>query len=100
MAWHKVAKTADFADGRAQLIEIGASKIALFRAEGVFFALDNACPHRGGPLVEGHVEGKTVACPWHAWQFDLKTGDCLTNSQAKQRMSRVKVEAGDVFIEI
>ena len=61
--------------------------------------LENGCAHRGGPLGEGHVEGTEVTCPWHAWSFDLKTGECTTDPEMKQKTWPVKVEGGEVYLD-
>ena len=54
---------------------------ALFNVDGTFYALDGVCPHQGGPLGSGEVHNCIVTCPWHGWQFDVRTGqhqqDCL-----------------------
>ncbi len=49
-------------------------EIAIFRFHGKYYAIDNLCPHAGGPLGEGPVENGIVTCPWHGWQFDIATG--------------------------
>ena len=98
--WHKVAKVKDVESGRAQVIRIGERDIALFNLEGNFFAMANVCPHRGGPLAEGHVNGKAVTCPWHAWEFDIPSGACNTYPGTKQPVFPVKIENGDVFVEV
>ncbi len=59
----KVAKVADVPEGSGKLVEAGGKQIALFNAGGKFFAIDNACKHRGGPLAEGDLDGTTVVCP-------------------------------------
>ena len=100
MAWHKAAKVSDIADGASQAFEIAAHSIALFRIQEKFYAIDNHCMHRGGPLADGHLEGNTVTCPWHAWQFDVKSGECHTMQGEKQRCYTTKIEADDVFIDI
>jgi nitrite reductase (NADH) small subunit len=69
-----VAKVADVAPGSATTVVIDGRDVALFNVAGVFYALDNTCPHQGGPLAEGWIEGKTVTCPWHAWCFRLDDG--------------------------
>ena len=48
--------------------------IAIYNVEGTFYALDGVCPHQGGPLGKGRLEGCTVKCPWHGWQFDVING--------------------------
>ena len=62
----KVASTADLAPGAAKCVEVAGKKIALFNLEGSFYAIDDTCTHRGGPLSEGEVSGEEVTCPWHA----------------------------------
>ena len=98
--WHAVAHSADLPEGSGRTVEAANRRIALFHTEGKFHAIDGACPHRGGPLGDGHLEGSTVTCPWHAWDFDVKTGQCVTMPGMNQTSYRTKVENGEVFIEI
>ena len=56
---------------------VGPYEVAIFDVDGELFALENACPHQGGPLAEGSVERGVVTCPWHAWRFNVQTG-CMT----------------------
>ena len=100
MAWHKVAKTTDMKDGGAQIIDISGQSIALFNLKGKFYATDNHCLHRGGPLADGHIEGSIVTCPWHAWQFDVKSGECLTMKGSKLKCYPTKIENSEIHIEI
>ncbi len=81
-------------------LEIEGRSVALFRLGGKFYAMQNHCLHRGGPLGEGHVEDGQVTCPWHAWQFDVKTGRCSTMPGAQQQTFKTKVEKGEIWIEI
>ena len=73
----KVASANEIAAGQARLINIKGEEIALFNIEGVFFAVQNACTHEEGPLVEGDIEGHEVTCPWHGARFDVRTGEVL-----------------------
>lgn len=70
----KVAMTHELAPGQGKLIEVDDKRIALFHVGDRYFAIDDMCPHRGGPLSEGDLEGETVVCPWHGAIFDLATG--------------------------
>src|SRR3989449_9719950 len=70
----KVASCADIPEGTGKTVEVGGKKIAVFNVGGAFYAIDNTCLHRGGPLGEGMLEGTTVTCPWHGWQYDCRTG--------------------------
>ena len=98
--WVKAAKTSDIADGGGVVFDPEGRKIALFRSAGNFYAVDNTCPHRGGPLAEGFVENLEVTCPWHAWTFDVKTGACTSAPGIQIKSYRTKIENGEVFVEI
>lgn len=78
MALTKVAETSDFKEGKGKAVLVGNKKIALFQIDGKYYAIDDKCSHRGGPLSEGEIEGKTVTCPWHNAVFDVTTGKNLT----------------------
>ena len=69
-----VAAVADVPDGEGRVVEAGEHTLAVFNVKGRFFAIDNRCVHRGGPLGEGPVDDHTVMCPWHGWRFDVTTG--------------------------
>ena len=60
--------------GTAREVVSGDRVIALFNVAGTFYALDGVCPHQGGPLGQGTLEGCVVTCPWHGWQFDVTSG--------------------------
>ncbi|MEM7611227.1 MAG: thiamine pyrophosphate-dependent enzyme [Pseudomonadota bacterium] len=77
--WHRVASVDDLPDGRVMTVTAGTQSMALTHIDGEFFAMDNRCPHQGGPLGEGSIErGKDgecwLRCPWHGWDFSPKTG--------------------------
>jgi nitrite reductase/ring-hydroxylating ferredoxin subunit len=74
----KLAEVKDIPEGGRLVVSMPKGKdIVLFKLNGNVFALDNACPHMGGPLGEGEVEDGVVTCPWHGWQFEIKTGECI-----------------------
>lgn len=58
-----------------EVVEVGETVVAVFRQNGEYYALNNVCPHQGGPLGDGKVEDGCVYCPWHGWQFELDTGN-------------------------
>jgi 3-phenylpropionate/trans-cinnamate dioxygenase ferredoxin subunit len=74
----KVANTTSLPPGKATAVEFDGRRIALFNVGGTYYAIDDTCPHAGGPLSEGQVDGDKVVCPWHDAAFDLKTGDVLS----------------------
>ena len=67
---------------------------------GEISILDNVCPHREGPLGQGMIENGKLLCPWHAWAFDLKTGQVEHIPQQKVEMYEVKIEDEDVLVKI
>jgi len=79
-------------------VRVGAYDVALFDVGGELFAIENSCPHQGGPLVEGSVEEGVVTCPWHAWRFDLRTGCMTLGDFARVPRFAVQVEAGAIWI--
>jgi nitrite reductase/ring-hydroxylating ferredoxin subunit len=97
----KVAQTSELSPGSGKVVEADGRSIALFNVEGTFYAIDNTCTHRGGPLGEGELDGESVTCPWHGAKFNVKTG-AVTHPPAGTgvRSFVVKVEAGDVLVEL
>ncbi len=94
----KVAKHGELKDGEAKAVVVNDVPVALFYVGGKYYALADSCCHRGGPLSEGTLDGLTVSCPWHAWEFDLTTGACVTNPGAQQPCYEVAVEGDDVIV--
>jgi nitrite reductase (NADH) small subunit len=98
--WTKVAKVSEFTEGQGRTVLAGAKELALFLYKGKFHALDSVCPHRGGPLGEGHLEDGEVVCPWHAWAFEVGTGKCrVLPGEADVAVFPVKVEGEDVLVD-
>ena len=97
--WHKVAKLSDITPEKPQIAEVEGKQIALFNVDGTIYAIDGVCPHRGGPLGEGYLDGSEVTCPWHAWTFDVKSGVCQTVPGVTQKTFKVKIENEEVFID-
>ncbi len=100
MNFIKVATKSEIAPGTSKRIEVNDKEIALFNLDGNFYAINEICPHRGGPLSEGFVEEGVLTCPWHGWQFQLASGECLTDPSTCQTKYEVKVEGDDVLISL
>jgi len=100
MARVRVGKATDVPAGEARVVEADGKTLALFNVGGAFHALDNTCPHRGGPLGEGDVEGTVVTCPWHAWRWDVRTGANANNPAVRVACFPVIVEHGELFVEL
>jgi nitrite reductase/ring-hydroxylating ferredoxin subunit len=84
-----------------KLVEAGAQRIAVFNVGGNYYAIENTCPHRGGPLAEGMLAGEEVICPWHGSRFNVKTGSVMT-PPARQGVKSfpVRVTGDDVEIDL
>jgi nitrite reductase (NADH) small subunit len=78
----------------------GDKVICIANVNGEFSAMDNVCLHRGGPLGQGVVEKGKVVCPWHGWAYDPKTGQAVHNPAAKVVVYPIKIENGEVWVEI
>lgn len=74
--------------------------VALYNVDGTFHALDGVCPHQGGPLGNGTLEGCIVTCPWHGWQFDVRTGQHQLNSRVVQPRLEVRVEDEWILVDL
>ena len=92
-----VARIDEIGPGKARAVVVGGREVALFNVGGTFYALDNTCPHQGGPLAEGWIEGAQVTCPWHAWTFKLTDGKMTLGDFASVETFDVRVE-GDVVL--
>jgi nitrite reductase (NADH) small subunit len=95
-----VGEVADIGAGEGRVVEAEGRTLALFNVDGAFYALDNSCAHRGGPLGEGDLDGTVVVCPWHAWRWDVKTGANVNNPAVKMTCFPVSVDGGRVFVEL
>ena len=97
----KAAAAADVKPGQGKLVELQGKTIALFNVDGTYFAIDDTCTHRGGPLSEGDLEGTEVTCPLHGAVFDVRTGDVHGGPAPAQVASYpVRVAGADVEIEL
>ena len=96
----KVAKKSEIPTGTGKVIEAGGKTIALFNCEGAFYAIENTCKHRGGPLGEGSLSGTTVTCPWHGWEYDVASGACQLDPSIKVQTFDVKVDGDDIFVSV
>ena len=96
----KVAKTADIPPGEVRGVDLKGTRVAIANVDGTFYAIFNECPHMGGPLDEGFLEGKTLMCPWHAADFDLETGAALhPPATGSIPVYKVRVTGDDIEVE-
>jgi 3-phenylpropionate/trans-cinnamate dioxygenase ferredoxin subunit len=107
-----IARTGDVPPGTCKLVTVNGREIGVFNLEGRYFALANRCPHEGGPLCQGRVgplvrssgpgdyrldrEPNFLRCPWHGWEFDIRTGQSWCDPQStRARLFQVTVESGE-----
>lgn len=98
--YQRVASVADFADGEIRKVIVDGKSVAIFPLEDGFVATTAICPHAGGPIDEGDVEGKVVTCPWHGLSYDLNSGDCVDDPEFKLKCYAVRVDGDDIFVAV
>lgn len=100
--WVVVCRRQDIPSGRGWPVQVGDLRLAVFETAGGLRAIENTCLHIGNPLDDGPVHGEVVTCPWHGWQYDLRTGDHLTVFGRRQglRTFAARFEGDDVLVEI
>lgn len=101
MNWALIGSISDIPRRGARCVETPQGKIAVFRtAENRVFAIEDHCPHKGGPLSQGIVHGAAVTCPLHGWVISLETGKALGADDGQVRTIPVRVEGEKLFIAV
>jgi len=100
--WVRVTPCRNIPAREGRCVEVAGRQIAIFHSQEGFFAAENRCPHRAGPLADGIINGVTVVCPLHAWKFDLTSGASTNHleSGASLTIFPTRVEDGIVCIEL
>ena len=99
-SFFKVAAVSEVPAGTGKAVRPNGVSVALFNVDGEFHAVDGVCPHQGGPLGEGILDGAIVSCPLHFWQFDVVKGHAPDFPEAAITKFRVKIEAGEIYVEV
>ncbi|MBV9440011.1 MAG: nitrite reductase small subunit NirD [Candidatus Eremiobacteraeota bacterium] len=94
----RVARVDEIAPGSARTVMLGDREVALFNVAGTFYALDNTCPHQGGPLAEGWFDDECVTCPWHGWTFRLRDGSMTLGDYSWVDAFDVRIVDGEVWL--
>ncbi|WP_299567619.1 nitrite reductase small subunit NirD [uncultured Sulfitobacter sp.] len=98
--WMDIAALNDVPRRGARVVRTAQGCVAVFRtAEDDVYALDNSCPHKGGPLSEGIVHGASVTCPLHNWVFSLDTGEAQGADSGRVRTYPARVENGRILLD-
>ena len=97
----KVAPTESVAEGKPFCAKVNDTALALFKVKGKYFAIDNKCPHAGGPLCEGNAEEGVVTCPWHASKFKVETGEVVQGpAKSSVKTYAVQVRGSDIYVDV
>ena len=116
MARHFICPASEIPPGARKLVTVAGRSIGIFNVNGVFCAMRNACIHNQGPVCLGHVggtylpsepdeyrpglEGQVLRCPWHGWEFDIKTGSNLIDPSLRLRTYSITITDGDVVVDL
>ena len=100
--WVRIAYCRDIPLREGRAVKVGNREIAIFNLGDRFVAVDNCCPHKGGPLADGIVSGTAVVCPLHAWKISLETGKGVNGASAAScvKTFSTRVEGGIVLLEL
>lgn len=98
--WKKICAVSDIPQLGSRVVQHASGDIAIFRtSDDEIFAVHDKCPHKGGPLSQGIVFGKRVACPLHSWNIELDSGEAVAPDKGCTRRFDCKVEAGEVWLQ-
>ena len=113
---HAVATISELPVGGRKLVEVDGRSIGIFNVNGDFVAVLNVCPHQLAPVCKGRLsgttllsapaefswgrEGEILACPWHGWEFDLRTGQAVADGKTRLRLFPVSVEDETIYVEL
>jgi nitrite reductase/ring-hydroxylating ferredoxin subunit len=98
--WCDAADESSLTTGSCRTVEVRGRKLALVRTSEGFFAVEDACPHRGSALGAGFLDGSTLHCPLHGWGFDVRSGAGLTRPDKPVRTYPVRIAEGRVWIAL
>jgi nitrite reductase/ring-hydroxylating ferredoxin subunit len=96
----RVAKVTDVPVGQGLVVQAGDRTLALFNVDGAYHAIDNVCPHRGGPMGDGDLDGQVAICPWHGWRWDVTSGRNVNNPAVRVACFPVTVEGEALLVEL
>ena len=95
-----VARLEELPQGTSKIVWIDNRTVALFNVNGTVYATDNNCPHSGGPLGKGTLDGEVVTCPWHMWEFNVRTGINVFSPEERIETYQVIVRGGRILVKL
>lgn len=96
--WTAVLGVDELDDGEVMEVMVGERALAIARVDDEFYALDNVCPHAGGPLGDGVLDGCSLTCPWHGYSFDVRDGGCEVDDALHVETLPVRIDDGRVLV--
>jgi nitrite reductase (NADH) small subunit len=101
MAWIKIAQTIEIPENKGKEVEVNGNRVAIFHANGRFYALEALCRHQDGSLAPGKIKGEVVECPLHFWHYNIRTGELLDYlKDVKLETYNLDIRGNDIFIDI
>ncbi|HKV24619.1 MAG TPA: Rieske 2Fe-2S domain-containing protein [Candidatus Acidoferrum sp.] len=100
MAFMRAAKISEVPPGSIHQFQVGSTPVALANVGGKFYAINDVCVHRGGPLGEGELQGTVVTCPWHGWQYDVTSGKVTQNPNMGVACYPTELRGDEVFVDL
>jgi nitrite reductase (NADH) small subunit len=100
MPFQRTARKDELPVGTIREFAVEGKTVAIANVGGSFYAINNTCLHRGGPLGSGELVGKVVTCPWHGWQYDVTTGKLTMNPAVGVMCYPLEVRGDDIFVDV
>ena len=100
MPFLRAARKDEIPAGSIREFQVEGTTLAIANVDGKFYAIDNTCLHRGGPLAQGKLTGKTVMCPWHNWEYDVTSGKVTQNPSVGVACYHLEVRGEDIWAEL
>lgn len=95
-----VGPVSGFVPGRGRMVTVAGRHVAVYRLGDEFFALDNMCLHRGGPLCDGEIENGVVTCPWHFWSYQIRSGTMVQDPRVGVSKHEVRIDGDQVSVRL
>jgi nitrite reductase (NADH) small subunit len=95
-----VGQRDDFIPGKGKMVTVAGRHVAVFRLGEEFFALDNMCLHRGGPICDGEIVNGVVTCPWHFWSYEIKTGTMVQDPRVGVSKHEVRIDGDQISVRL
>jgi len=99
MSLMRAAKTDEIPVGAVREFQVDGKTLAIANVDGKFYAINNTCLHRGGPLGQGVLSGKIVTCPWHGWEYDVTTGKLAANPSVGVECHALQIRGEDIWVD-